>query len=56
MFGVTWELDDQVVQTRESRDLDVFAYVETPDWGESLGVAQDLNLRIMDIVAEGRRS
>jgi MscS family membrane protein len=35
-----------------SRDLDVFAYIGVTDWFESLEVAEDLNLRIMDIVAE----
>lgn len=35
-----------------SLDLDVFAYVEVSDYGEFLEVAEDLNLRIMDIVAQ----
>jgi len=35
-----------------SRDLDVFAYIGVTDYFESLEVAEDLNLRIMDIVAE----
>lgn len=35
-----------------SLDLDVFAYVEVTDYGEFLEVAEDLNLRIMDIVAQ----
>lgn len=35
-----------------SLDLEVFAYVRMTDFGEYLGVAEDLNLRIMDIVAE----
>jgi MscS family membrane protein len=35
-----------------SLDLDVFAYVETTDYGEYLEVAEDLNLRIMNIVSE----
>jgi MscS family membrane protein len=35
-----------------SLDLDVFAYVNVTDYGEFLEVAEDLNLRIMDIVAE----
>jgi len=35
-----------------SLDLDVFAYIGVTDYGESLEVAEDLNLRIMDIVAE----
>jgi MscS family membrane protein len=33
-----------------SLDLEVFAYVRATDWGEYLEVAEDLNLRIMDIV------
>ncbi len=35
-----------------SLDLEIFAYVRTPDYNEYLEVAEDLNLRIMDIVAE----
>ncbi|HEY7532700.1 MAG TPA: mechanosensitive ion channel family protein, partial [Nitrospiraceae bacterium] len=35
-----------------SRDLDVFAYIGVTGYFESLEVAEDLNLRIMDIVAE----
>ena len=35
-----------------SLDLDVFAYVEVTDYGQFLEVAEDLNLRIMDIVAQ----
>jgi MscS family membrane protein len=31
--------------------LDVFAYVATKDYGEFLEIAEDLNLRILDIVA-----
>lgn len=34
-----------------SLNLDVFAYVLVTDFSEFLGVAEDLNLRIMDIVA-----
>jgi len=34
-----------------SIDLDVFAYVKATDYGEYLEVAEDLNLRIMDILA-----
>jgi len=34
-----------------SLDLDVFAYIGVTDYNESLEVAEDLNLRIMDIVA-----
>jgi MscS family membrane protein len=33
-----------------SLDLDVFAYVDTGDYGEYLEIAEDLNLRIMDII------
>lgn len=39
-----------------SLDLDVFAYVDVTDYGEYLEVAEDLNLRIMDIVAEAGSS
>jgi MscS family membrane protein len=35
-----------------SLDLEIFAYVETQDWSEYLEVAEDLNLRIMDIIVE----
>ena len=35
-----------------SLDLDVFAYVDTRVYGEFLEIAEDLNLRIMRIVAE----
>jgi MscS family membrane protein len=35
-----------------SLDLDVFSYIKTRDYAEYLEVAEDLNLRIMDIVAE----
>jgi MscS family membrane protein len=35
-----------------SLDLEVFSYIETTDWGEYLEIAEDLNLRIMDIVAQ----
>jgi len=34
-----------------SLDVDVFAYIGVTDYNESLEVAEDLNLRIMDIVA-----
>jgi MscS family membrane protein len=34
-----------------SLDLEVFAYVLTADYGEFLAIQEDLNLRIMDIVA-----
>jgi MscS family membrane protein len=33
-----------------SLDLDVFAYIDTKDYGEYLEIAEDLNLRIMDII------
>jgi MscS family membrane protein len=33
-----------------SLDLDVFAYVDTRDYGEYLEIAEDLNLRFMDVV------
>jgi MscS family membrane protein len=39
-----------------SLDLDIFAYVKTTDYGEYLEVAEDLNLRIMEIVAEAGSS
>lgn len=35
-----------------SLNLEVFAYINVTDYTESLEVAEDLNLRIMDIVAE----
>jgi MscS family membrane protein len=35
-----------------SLDLEIFAYVDATDYGEFLEVAEDLNLRIMTIVAE----
>jgi MscS family membrane protein len=35
-----------------SFDLDVFAYVDTRDWSEYLEIAEDLNLRIMNIVTQ----
>lgn len=35
-----------------SLDLEVFAYVRAGDFSQYLGVAEDLNLRIMDIVSE----
>jgi MscS family membrane protein len=34
-----------------SLDLEVFSYITVTDYGEYLEVAEDLNLRIMDIVA-----
>jgi MscS family membrane protein len=36
-----------------SLELDVFAYVTATDTGEYLEIAEDLNLRIMDILARG---
>lgn len=39
-----------------SLDLEIFAYVKTTDYGEYLEVAEDLNLRIMEIVAEAGSS
>jgi len=35
-----------------SLDIEVFAYVRTADYAEFLDTAEDLNLRIMDIVEE----
>jgi MscS family membrane protein len=35
-----------------SLDIEIFAYVDATDFSEYLGIAEDLNLRIMDIVAE----
>ncbi len=35
-----------------SLDLEVFAYINVTDYGEFLEVAEDLNLRIMDVVVE----
>jgi MscS family membrane protein len=35
-----------------SLDLEVFAYVRVTDYGEYLEVAEDLNLRIMDVVTQ----
>ena len=35
-----------------SLDFEIFAYVRTTDFGEFLEIAEDLNLRLMDIVAE----
>jgi MscS family membrane protein len=34
-----------------SLDLEIFAYIDATDFSEYLGIAEDLNLRIMDIVA-----
>jgi MscS family membrane protein len=33
-----------------SLDLEIFAYVDTSDWNEFLGIREDIYLRIMDIV------
>lgn len=33
-----------------SLDLEIFAYVDTSDWGEFLGIREDIFLRIMDII------
>jgi MscS family membrane protein len=33
-----------------SLDLEIFAYVDTTDWNEFLGVREDIFLRIMDII------
>ncbi len=38
-----------------SLDLDIFAYIKVNDYGEYLEVAEDLNLRIMDIVTKVER-
>jgi len=35
-----------------SLDLDIFVYTGVPDYFQSLEVAEDLNLRIMDIIAQ----
>ncbi|MDX1649071.1 MAG: mechanosensitive ion channel family protein [Myxococcota bacterium] len=35
-----------------SLDLEIFAYVDTSDWNEFLGIREDLFLRIMDIVED----
>jgi MscS family membrane protein len=35
-----------------SLDLDIFAYIDVTDYGESLEVAEDLNLRIMGVIAK----
>jgi MscS family membrane protein len=34
-----------------SLDLEIFAYVDTSDWNEFLGIREDVYLRIMDIIA-----
>ena len=35
-----------------SLDLEIFSYIETTDYGEYLEVAEDLNLRILDLVEQ----
>ena len=35
-----------------SLDIEVFAYVRTSDWGEFLGIREDVLLRVMDIVEQ----
>jgi len=35
-----------------SLDIEVFAYATTSDWGEFLGIREDVLLRIMDLVAQ----
>jgi MscS family membrane protein len=35
-----------------SLDVDVFAYMSATDYSESLEIAEDLNLRVMDIVGQ----
>jgi MscS family membrane protein len=35
-----------------SLDVEVFAYVMTSDWGEFLGIREDILLRVMDIVEQ----
>jgi MscS family membrane protein len=37
-------------------DLEVFAYATTPDWGEFLGIQEDILLRMADIVTESGTS
>ena len=39
-----------------SLDLDVFAYIDVDQYGEYLKIAEELNLHIMDIVAEAGSS
>ena len=35
-----------------SLDLDIFAYIDVTAYGEYLAIAEDLNLQIMNIVAQ----
>ena len=39
-----------------SLDLDIFAYIDVPNYNKFLEVAEDLNLRIMDIIAKSGSS
>jgi MscS family membrane protein len=39
-----------------SLDLDIFAYIDTTDYGEYLEIAEDLSLRIMDAVGQAGSS
>jgi MscS family membrane protein len=39
-----------------SLDLEVFAYVDTADWSELLGIREDIYLRFMDAVSEAGTS
>jgi MscS family membrane protein len=39
-----------------SIDLDVFAFIDVADYGEFLEIAEDLNLRIMEVVAQSGSS
>ncbi len=35
-----------------SLNVEIFAYADTPDWNQFLGIQEDVHLRIMDIVKE----
>ena len=39
-----------------SLDVEIFAYLKTTDYNEYLGIAEDLNLRIMDVIAQAGAS
>ena len=39
-----------------SLDLDIFAYIDVTAYGEYLAIAEDLNLKIMDIIAQAGSS
>jgi MscS family membrane protein len=39
-----------------SLDIEVYAYVMTRDWGEFLGIREDIFLRVMDIIEQGGAS